>query len=155
MKWLLVGITRKEIREKKYSLPTTDLVILDRGDYGPFRKGDIDFQHDAFDVMVWRRILSIFGPASFDCVFTDGGLYGIKRVDEIIRIKGKLLKPTGYIVNYSCPIGNCVRCPFGRPLQFRLIPKDLYSVNNMINAYKALNGSGIRDKLLKQIKVII
>ena len=81
-KWLLVGFTKKEIREKQYTLPVKDIVTLDRGDYGPFRKGDIDFKHDAFDVEVWRRILTIFGPQSFDTIFTDGGLYGIKRVEE-------------------------------------------------------------------------
>lgn len=153
--WLLVGITRKEIRQNNYNMPVNRFVTLDRGDFGPFRNGDIDFKHDAFDVDVWRRIMTIFGPGSFDCIFTDGGLFGIKRVDEIVQIKRRLLKSTGVIVNYSSPIGQLIRCPFGRPLQFKCISRQMYTIDNMIRAYKALNGSSIRDQLLKQVQIII
>ena len=155
MKWLLIGITRKEIREKQYTLPTTDFVTFDRGDFGPFRKGDIDFKHDAFDVQAWRRILSIFGPNSFDVIFTDGGLFGIKRVEEIVRIKGLLLKGTGCAVNYSSPIGTYIPCPFGRKLHFKMIPQTHYTVENMDEAFSQLQGNGMKHTLMKQMMVII
>lgn len=154
-RWLLVGITRKEIRDKNYDLPTKDFITLDRGDFGPFRKGDIDFKHDAFDVETWRRILSIFGPGSFDIIFTDGGLFGIKRVDEIIRIKQTLLKDGGSIVNYLSPCGYLIRCPFGRPLHYYVIEKDDYTIGKMDKAIIGLRGNTLKEKMLKEMKIII
>lgn len=154
-RWLLVGITRKEIRDNKYSLPTENFITLDRGDFGPFRKGDIDFKHDAFDVETWRRILSIFGPRSFDVIFTDGGLFGIKRVDEIIRIKQTLLKNGGSIVNYLSPCGYLIRCPFGRPLNYHVIEKNDYTIGKMEKAIIGLKGNTLKEKMLKEMKIII
>lgn len=154
-RWLLVGMTRKEIRDKKYSLPTNDFITLDRGDYGPFKKGDIDFKHDAFDVETWKRIRTIFGPRSFDVIFTDGGLFGIKRVDEIIDIKRSLLKSDGCIVNYLSPCGVLMRCPFGRPLNFYAIGKNDYTISKMERAIMNLDGNTLRAKMLKEMKMII
>lgn len=154
-KWLLVGFTKKEIREKKYQMPVKDIVTLDRGDYGPFSKGDIDFKHDAFDVEVWRRILTIFGPQSFDTIFTDGGLYGIKRVEEIINIKRRLLKPAGHIINYMSPVGYLVRCPFNRPLHFYAIPLAEYTIGNMDRALENLEENTLQQRLTKKMKIII
>ena len=34
MRWLIVGMTRKEIREKKYNMPVDDYVLLDIGGFG-------------------------------------------------------------------------------------------------------------------------
>jgi hypothetical protein len=154
-RWLLVGITRKEIRDKKYSLPTKDFITLDRGDFGPFHKGDIDFKHDAFNVETWKRIRTIFGPRSFDVIFTDGGLFGIKRVDEIINIKRSLLKNNGCIVNYLSPCGLLIRCPFGRPLHFYAIGKNDYTIRKLDKAIMESKGNTLREKMLKEMKIII
>ena len=155
MKWLLVGFTRKEIREKGYNMPLGEYVTLDRGDFGPFRKGDIDFKHDAFDISTWTRILTIFGPSSFDVIFTDGGLFGIKSLKEIIQIKRRLLKTSGCIVNYTCPVGRLISCPFGRPLYFRMIQRHEYTFQKMVDAYNNINSRSIRDQLIKKMMVII
>lgn len=155
MKWLLVGITRKEIREKGYTIPTDDYITLDRGDFGPFRTGDIDFRYDAFDLSVWGRILTIFGPNSFDVIFTDGGLFNIKSNPDIISIKRRLLKTTGCAINYTCPVGRIINCPLGRPLLFRMIPRKEYTYRIMEEAYNNSNSLSIRDQLLKKMKVII
>lgn len=153
MKWLLVGFTRKEFRKGDYNLPD-DFVTLDRGDFGPFRKGDIDFKYDAFDVQTWRHLFTIFGPSSFDVIFTDGGMFGVKRVDEIIEIKRKLLRPNGHIINYMSSIGEKITCPFGRPLQFYLIHKSEYTIRNHERA-NAVQDDSVRGKLFKKMNMII
>jgi len=136
--WLLVGFTRKEIHEHGYKVPCARYVTLDRGDYGPYRKDDIDFKDDAFDPATWRRILCAFGHKSFDCIFTDGGMHGYRRVNEIVEIKRLLLKDNGYIVNFTSPIGKMIRCPLGRPFQFYAIPKGEYTISNFDSAYARL-----------------
>ena len=154
MRWLLIGITHKEIREKEYNMPPDEFVTLDRGDFGPFKDGDIDFRADAFDVNTWKRIFVCYGPCSFDVIMTDGGLFGVKRVDEIIQLKQKLLKTDGYIVNYMSPIGTRITCPFGRPIQHYLIKKSEYTIDNHEKANQLYDDS-VKGQLLKRVNMII
>lgn len=156
MKWLLIGITRKEIREHpEYKLPTNDFICLDRGDFGPFQKGDIDFQYDCFDVDIWRRMITIFGPKSFDVIFMDGGLFGVKRVEEIIQIKHNLLKDNGCIINFSSVVGEQIRCPFGRPLLYFRIPKREYTINHFDAVYSNMKADTFSNKMKKEMRMIL
>tara|TARA_Y100001936_G_C15701689_1_gene471318 strand:+ start:57 stop:533 length:477 start_codon:yes stop_codon:yes gene_type:complete len=154
-RWLFIGITRKEIREKGYPMPTDEFILLDRGDFGPFRKGDIDFKGDCFDISVWTRILTIFGAESFDVIMMDGGLFGLRRVDDIIRIKRSLLKPNGYILNYTSSIGERVICPLGRNLLFYKISKKDYTVEYMERKFDTMEAYSLADTLKKGLRIIV
>ena len=93
-RWLLVGFTHKELRENNYNVDA-QIITLDMGIYDGVRKTDIDFKGNAFDVEIWKSIFMCYGARSFDVIFTDGGLKHVRRNDEIIHIKQKLLKNTG------------------------------------------------------------
>ena len=155
MKWLIIGITRKEIRDKKYHMPTDDYILLDRGDFGPFRKNDIDFNGDCFDLSLWTRIRTIFGKESFDVIMMDGGLFGMRRVDEIIQIKRELLKPTGYCLNFTSSLGDRVLCPLGRNLLFYKIPKRMYSVKYLEEVFDTMEAYSLADTLKKGLRIIV
>ena len=156
MRWLLVGFTHKELREQNYKLdPDVTYVTLDRGDDTSVRRSDIDFNGDAFDIATWNRIMSTFGPKSFDIIFTDGGMFGIKRDDNILKLKHLLLKDTGGVVNFTSPLGRMVRCPFGRPYQFSYIPKKDYVIDKMDFALKNLRPDKLSNVLKSQLKILI
>jgi len=156
MRWLLVGFTHKELRDRNYKLdPNVVYVTLDRGDDTSVRRSDIDFNGDAFDIATWNRIMSTFGPKSFDIIFTDGGMFGIKRDDNILKLKHLLLKDTGGVVNFTSPLGQMVRCPFGRPYQFSYIPKHNYTIDKMDFALKNLRQDKLSNVLKSQLKIII
>lgn len=154
-RWLLVGVTHEEIKSRNYKvLQDVTYVTLDRGDDCSNCRS-INFHGDAFDVQVWKRILSCHGLKSFDVIFTDGGLFGIRRVDEIIDIKYKLLKDNGHIVNYTSPIGQIIRCPFGRPYQYFLIPKQEYTVENMQRALQNLPKTSYQNTLRAGLNILL
>ena len=155
MKWLIIGVTRKEIREKGYTMPTNDFILMDRGDFGPFRREDIDFKGDCFDIELWTRILTIFGPASFDVIMMDGGLFGMRRVDEIVGIKRRLLKTEGYCLHFTGIAGERVRCPFGRPILFYKIPRKYYSVHQQDALYDRIETSTLSGILKKRSRLIL
>ena len=154
-RWLLVGFTWNEIRSRKYTLlDNVHYVTLDRGDDCPNDK-DIDFKGDAFDIATWRRVMSCFGPASFDVIFTDGGIFGIKRDDDIIRMKRALLKSTGHVINYTSPLGTPIHCPFGRPYQYSVIMKKDYEISTMERALQQKSSTSLRDTLRAGLKILI
>lgn len=153
--WLLIGITRKEIRQKGYVMPTDKYITLDRGDFGPFRNNDIDFKGDCFDINVWTRIFTKFGPESFDVIMMDGGLFGLRRVDDIINIKHKLLKKNGFVYNFTSSIGTRVVCPLGRNYLFYKIPKDLYTIRNIEQTFEHMTPKTIADRLKKGLRIIV
>ena len=154
-RWLLIGITRKEIREKKYRMPTDNYITLDRGDFGPFREKDIDFKGDCFDISLWNRIFTIFGPESFDAILMDGGLFGLRRVDDIIKMKRKLLKENGLIYNFTSSIGDRVLCPLGRNLLFYKIERKYYTIKYMEDVFDTMEAYSLADTLKKGLRIIV
>ncbi len=154
-RWLLIGITRKEIRKKGYHMPTNDFITLDRGDFGPFLKGDIDFKGDCFDTSLWLRVLTVFGPNSFDVIMMDGGLFGLRRVDDIIAIKQKLLKRNGYVLNFTSSIGDRVMCPLGRNLLFYKIQRNHYTIDYMEKAFEQMEATTLADTLKKGLRILV
>lgn len=156
MRWLLVGFTHKEIRERKYRIQeNVQYVTLDRGDDAAAVQKDIDFHGDAFDVETWRRVMSVYGPRSFDVIFTDGGMFGIKRVDEILQIKRQLLTANGGVLNFTSPLGHMVPCPFGRPYQYKWIQKNDYTIDIMNQALNALEQNKLSNVLKKGLNILI
>lgn len=158
-RWLLVGFTHHEIKERKYQLlPDVEYVTLDRGDDCPNGGPNvsyINFKGNAFDVDTWRRVMSCYGPESFDVIFTDGGMFGMKRVDEIITLKKTLLKNDGHVINYTSPIGTTIRCPFGRPYQFSLIPKAQYDIHGMEIALQQQSNNSLGGALKAGLNIIM
>jgi hypothetical protein len=158
-RWLLVGFTHHEIQQRKYPLlQNVEYVTLDRGDDCPNGGPNgsyINFIGDAFDVDSWRRVMSCYGPASFDIVFTDGGMFGMKRVDEIIHLKHALLKDDGHVINYTSPIGTTIRCPFGRPYQYSLIPKAQYDIRGMEIALQQQSTDSLGGALKAGLNIIM
>ena len=156
MRWLLVGFTHRELRQRNYNLdPNVTYFTLDIGDDAAARRSDIDFKGNAFDIEVWNRIMSTFGPKSFDIIFTDGGLRYIKRDEHILKLKRLLLKDTGGVVNFTSPLGMMVRCPFGRPYQFSYIHKGDYAIEKMDNALANLKQDKLSNVLKSQLKILI
>lgn len=143
--WLFVGCSEKEIEEcgflKKYTTVGFDGI----------NKGDI------FRVSTWQSLLLKYGERSFDAIMTDGGLMGVKRVDEILRIKHKLLKNEGFIYNYYSVIGEKVYDPLHRGYKyiFYKIPKNKYTILNHELAYKDMEPTTWGDTLKLKIKLII
>ena len=154
-RWLLIGITRKEIRQKGYIMPIDNFITLDRGDFGPFREGDIDFKGDCFDISLWNRIFTIFGPESFDAILMDGGLFGLRRVDDVIKIKRKLLKKEGIIYNFTSSIGDRVLCPLGRNLLFYKIERKHYTIQYMEEVFDTMEAYSLADTLKKGLRMIV
>lgn len=153
-RWLLVGFTHKEVRENDYNVGA-QLITLDMGIEVNVRNTDIDFKGNAFDLEVWKNIFMCYGARSFDVIFTDGGLKHVTRNDEIVKIKQKLLKNTGAIINYMSPIGHRIQCPFGRQLNFFYLPKSMYDISKIDKAYDALPDEGLGNMLRKRMKMII
>ena len=85
----------------------------------------------------------------------DGGLFGMRRVDEIIRIKRKLLKPTGYCLNFTSSLGDRVLCPLGRNLLFYNIPKRMYSVKYLEEVFDTMEAYSLADTLKKGLRIIV
>tara|TARA_B100000925_G_C21985586_1_gene464381 strand:- start:429 stop:851 length:423 start_codon:yes stop_codon:yes gene_type:complete len=139
--WLLVGIRRSEVRLLK-NVITFDIE-------------DADIIGDAFDAMNWLKLLSAYGSHSFDAILTDGGLFGVERNDEIIRIKQKLLKEDGYVYNYSSVIGKKVPDPMGRGYTFYRIPKHKYTIENHEKAWETYKDGNKWQQLKYKVKLII
>lgn len=139
--WLLVGIRRPEVRLIK------DFVTLDIE--------DADIIGEIFDTITWLRILSMFGSHAFDAILTDGGLFGVERNDEIVRIKHKLLKENGYIYNYTSVIGKKVPDPMGRGHSFYIIPKVRYTVKEHERAWEQYKHGDKWQKLKYKVRLIL
>lgn len=143
--WLFVGCSEKEIEECGFIKKYTTL------GFDSYNKGDI------FRVSTWQNILHKYGEKSFDAIMTDGGLMGVKRVDEIVRIKQRLLKDKGFIFNYYSVVGEKVYDPLHRGYRFIFykIPKHKYTVLNHELAYKDIEPVSWSEKLRVKLKLII
>ena len=139
--WLLVGIRIREVRLLK-EFVTVDIE-------------DADIKGDIFDTITWLRILSMYGSHSFDAILTDGGLFGVERNDEIVRIKHKLLKETGYIYNYTSVIGKKVPDPMGRGCTFYRIPKARYTIEEHEKAWEYYKDGNKWQKLEYKVRLIL
>lgn len=139
--WLLVGIRRSEVRLLK------DVITFDIE--------DADIIGDAFDAMNWLKLLSAYGSHSFDAILTDGGLFGVERNDEIVRIKHKLLKEDGHVYNYSSVIGKKVPDPMGRGYTFYRIPKHNYTIENHEKAWDKYKDGNKWQQLKYKVRLII
>jgi len=116
---------------------------------------DSDFVGDIFNVDTWVNILNIYNEKYFDAIMTDGGLFGVKRDDFIVRIKQRLLKDDGYIYNYTSVIGKQVDDPMGRGHTFYKIPKREYTVFNHDRAWRHYKKRGWGDELKCRMRLII
>lgn len=142
--WLLVGIQHHEVE------------FFPWGKYHNLDVADADNIGNIFDVQTWRNILERYGEKCFDCIMTDGGLLGVKRIDEVIRIKYRLLKDDGYILNYTSVIGKIVEDPLQRPeVKFFKIPKKQYTIEEHDRAYMDLKSSTWSGKLKERLKLIV
>ena len=143
--WLFVGCSENEVKESGFV-----------GNYATLgfdgaNKGDV------FRVSTWQKLLCKYGEKSFDAIMTDGGLMNVKRVDEIIRIKHKLLKNKGFIYNYYSVIGDRVYDPLHRGYRyiFYKIPKKEYTILNHDLTYKDMEPTTWSGKLRVKLKLII
>tara|TARA_B100000925_G_C21913395_1_gene432572 strand:- start:120 stop:554 length:435 start_codon:yes stop_codon:yes gene_type:complete len=144
MTWLLVGIQHNEIDFFPY------------GQYYNIDFHDADHKADAFKEDTWINILQTYGSEYFDVILTDGGLMNVKRKDKIIIIKNMLLKPGGYILNYTSIIGEKVEDPLGRPgINFFKIPKQDYTIQKHDKAWSNKTVKTWGDNLKTRIKLII
>lgn len=138
-------------------MPTDDFITVDRGDFGKVsgKVSGIDFKGDCFDISLWLRILAVFGAESFDVIMMDGGLFGLRRVDEIIRIKHNLLKKDGYVLNFTSSIGERVVCPLGRNLLFYKIQRNHYTIDYMERAFEQMEVNTLADTLKKGLRILV
>lgn len=144
MPWLLVGIRHSEI----------DFFGWDT--YYNLDVEDADNIGHIFKTGTWASLLEKYGANYFDVIMTDGGLMGVKRVDQIIIMKNMLLKRGGYILNYTSVIGEKVDDPLGRPdIYFYKIPKEDYTIQNHDKAWKQKDSKTWGDKLKHKMKLII
>ena len=67
--------------------------------------------------------------------------------NNIIGKKGSVI--TRARLDLSCGVH------FGRALHFKCIPREIYTVRNILNAYDALEGDTLKVNMLKKLKVII
>lgn len=143
--WLFVGCCKKEVEESGFVGEYTTL------GFNSENRGDV------FRVDTWQQMLLKYGEKSFYAIMTDGGLMGVKRVDEIIRIKNKLLKDDGVIYNYFSVIGEQVNDPLYRGYRFIFykIPKKQYTVLNHDLAYKNSPQNSWGETLKCKLKLII
>ena len=140
--WLLVGFENDEVADFKHEHVTVN-----------FKNADII--GDAFKIPTWKTIYEKYGRESFDAIVTDGGLYNIERVDVIICIKQGLLKPDGFIYNYTSIIGDKVEDPMGRGYTFYRIPKKHYTIQNHDYAWGKLTPKSWSDFLRKRVILIV
>ncbi len=143
--WLFVGCSEEEVEECGFINKYTTV------GFDGANKGDV------FRLSTWENLLRRYGEKSFDAIMTDGGLMGVKRVDEIIRMKHKLLKDNGVIYNYYSVIGDRVYDPVHRGYRyvFYKIPKKKYTILNHDLTYKDMEPSSWSDTLRVKLKLII
>ena len=144
MPWLLVGIQHNEIDFFPY------------GQYYNVDFQDATHKGDAFKENTWINILQTYGSGYFDVIMTDGGLMNVKRKDKIIIMKSMLLKPGGYILNYTSVLGEKVEDPLGRfGISFFKIPKEEYTIQNHDKAWSNTSVKTWGDTLKTRMKLII
>lgn len=139
--WLFVGFSNEEIQN-------FDGKYLTLGIDGSL-KGDI------FNISTWDRIYQKYGEKYFDAIMTDGGLHGIERVDDIIRVKQKLLKDDGNIYNYYSVIGQRVDDPLKRGFSFWKIPKEEYTIENHDKQYDNVATLSWSQQVKAKLRLII
>lgn len=144
MPWLLVGVQHNEIDFFPY------------GQYHNIDFHDADHIGDIFSSNLWYNVLQSYGSEYFDVILTDGGLMNIKRDDEIVKIKHKLLKSTGYILNYTSVIGDKVQDPLGRhDVFFYKIHKKDYTIENFDRVWDTIPIKTWSDRLKTTLRLII
>jgi hypothetical protein len=145
-KWLLLGITRTEMKERKYNDPTNGGEII-TFDYGGDRydggTAEIDIRGNYYNIELWKDLLKSKGENYFDAILQDGGQHlgpgFLNRRDTEINSKGineimqSLLKPNGVLILHGSLInikpffkndgwihlGKTIFTPFGQGREYR------------------------------------
>ena len=75
-KWLLLGITRTEMKERKYNDPTNggEIITFDYGgDQYDGGTDEIDIRGNYYNIELWKDLLKSKGENYFDAILQDGG----------------------------------------------------------------------------------
>ena len=108
-KWLLLGITHTEMKERKYNDPTDGGEMI-TFDYGEHDDSIIDIKGNYYDIALWEELIKEKGENYFDVIFKDGGQHAgpgfanfgdvrnTANLEGINKIMQSLLKPDGLFI---------------------------------------------------------